>query len=86
MDFYLLTKLKNLYNYKNKYLLEAKNMGKETNVLKSLEESSVSRRSFLKGTAALGAMAAMYGCSKDSGSEVIYGGGGIPILLVLKLL
>ena len=50
-------------------------MGKETNVLKSLEESSVSRRSFLKGTAALGAMAAMYGCSKDSGSEIIYGGG-----------
>ena len=55
-------------------------MGKETNVLesleeKSLEESSVSRRSFLKGTAALGAMAAMYGCSKDSGSDVIYGGG-----------
>ena len=50
-------------------------MGKETNVLKSLEESSVSRRSFLKGTAALGAMAAMYGCSKDGGSDVIYGGG-----------
>lgn len=50
-------------------------MGKTTNVLKSLEKSSVSRRSFLKGTAALGAMAAMYGCSKDSGSEIIYGGG-----------
>ena len=50
-------------------------MGKATNVLKSLEESSVSRRSFLKGTAALGAMAAMYGCSKDSGSDIIYGGG-----------
>ncbi len=50
-------------------------MGKETNVLKPLEESSVSRRSFLKGTAALGAMAAMYGCSKDGGSEIIYGGG-----------
>ena len=50
-------------------------MGKETNVLESLEESSVSRRSFLKGTAALGAMAAMYGCSKDGGSDVIYGGG-----------
>ena len=50
-------------------------MGKETNVLKSLEESSVSRRSFLKGTVALGAMAAMYGCSKDGGSEIIYGGG-----------
>ena len=52
-------------------------MGKETNVLKSLEESSVSRRSFLKGTAALGAMAAMYGCSKDGGSDIIYGGGGL---------
>ncbi len=38
-------------------------MGKETDVLKPLEESSVSRRSFLKGTAALGAMAAMYGLS-----------------------
>ena len=50
-------------------------MGKETNVLKSLEESSVSRRSFLKGTAALGAMAAMYGCSKDNSPEIIYGGG-----------
>ena len=59
-------------------------MGKETNVLKSLEESSVSRRSFLKGSAALGAMAAMYGCSKDGGSDVIYGG-GIQILQVLKL-
>ena len=55
-------------------------MGKETNVLKSLEESSVSRRSFLKGTAALGAMAAMYGCSKDGGSEIIYGGGIIALL------
>ncbi len=50
-------------------------MGKETNVLESLDESSVSRRSFLKGTAALGAMAAMYGCSKDGGSNIIYGGG-----------
>ena len=51
-------------------------MGKETNVLKSLEESSVSRRSFLKGTAAFSAMAAMYGCSKDGSEEIIYGGGG----------
>ncbi len=50
-------------------------MGKETNVLKSLEESSVSRRSFLKGISALGAMAAIYGCSKDGGSDIIYGGG-----------
>ena len=37
-------------------------MGKETNVLKSLEESSISRRSFLKG--------------KDNGGEIIYGNTG----------
>ena len=54
-------------------------MGKETNVLKSLEESSVSRRSFLKGISALGAMAAMYGCSKDGRSDIIYGGGLAPV-------
>ncbi len=52
-------------------------MGKETNVLKSLEESSVSRRSFLKGLAAMGAIGAVAGCSKDSGSEIIYGGGNL---------
>lgn len=51
-------------------------MGKETNVLKPLEESSVSRRSFLKGLAAMGALGAVAGCSKDNGGEVIYGGGG----------
>lgn len=51
-------------------------MGKETNVLKSLEESSVSRRSFLKGLAAMGALGAVAGCSKDNGGEIIYGGGG----------
>lgn len=51
-------------------------MEKVTNVVHSLQKSSVSRRSFLKGTAALGAMAAMYGCSKDGGSDVIYGGWG----------
>ncbi len=61
-------------------------MGKETDVLKPLEESSVSRRSFLKGTAALGAMAAMYGCSKDGGSEIIYGGGNVPLLVNRKIL
>ncbi len=60
-------------------------MGKETNVLESLEESSVSRRSFLKGTAALGAMAAMYGCSKDGGSDVIYGGGLVQVPLMKKI-
>ncbi len=54
-------------------------MGKETNVLKPLEESSVSRRSFMKGAAALGAMAAMYGCSKDGGSDIIYGGGNVTV-------
>ena len=56
-------------------------MGKETNVLKSLEESSISRRSFLKGLAAMaamGALGAVAGCSKDNGGEIIYGntGGG----------
>ncbi|MDE7034440.1 MAG: molybdopterin-dependent oxidoreductase, partial [Mucispirillum sp.] len=51
-------------------------MGKLTNVLKSLEESSVSRRSFLKGLAAMGALGAVAGCSKDNGGEIIYGGGG----------
>ena len=60
-------------------------MGKETNVLESLEESSVSRRSFLKGTAALGAMAAMYGCSKDGGSDVIYGGGLAQVPLMKRI-
>ena len=60
-------------------------MGKEANVLNSLEESSVSRRSFLKGTAALGAMAAMYGCSKDGSSEIIYGGGlaQVPVMKMI---
>lgn len=45
----------------------------------------ISRRSFLKSTAAIGAMAAVYGCSKDSGSEIIYGG-GITAQLMLKYL
>ena len=45
-------------------------MGKETNVLESLEESSVSRRSFLKGTAALG---------------IIYGGGLAQVPLMKKI-
>lgn len=46
-------------------------MGKETDVLKPLEESSVSRRSFLKGTAALGAMAAL-----KMAAQILYTGGG----------
>ena len=54
-------------------------MGKEANVLNSLEESSVSRRSFF------GAMAAMYGCSKDGSSEIIYGGGlaQVPVMKMI---
>lgn len=50
-------------------------MGEATNVLKSLEDKSVSRRSFLKGLAAMGALGAVAGCSKDDGGEIIYGGG-----------
>ena len=45
-------------------------MGK---VNKLLENKSISRRSFLKGTAALGAMAAVYGCSREE--DPIYSAG-----------
>lgn len=38
-----------------------------------LENKSISRRSFLKGTAALGAMAAVYGCSREE--DAIYSAG-----------
>ena len=38
-----------------------------------LENKSISRRSFLKGTAALGAMAAVYGCSREE--DPIYSAG-----------
>lgn len=38
-----------------------------------LENTSISRRSFLKGTAALGAMAAVYGCSREE--DPIYSAG-----------
>ena len=54
-------------------------MGKENDVLKTLQEKSVSRRSFIKGAVALGAMASVYGCSKDSGSDIIYGGGTVTV-------
>lgn len=54
-------------------------MGKENDVLKTLQEKSVSRRSFMKGAVALGAMASVYGCSKDSGSDIIYGGGTVTV-------
>ena len=54
-------------------------MGKENDVLKTLQEKSVSRRSFMKGAVALGAMASVYGCSKDSGSDIIQGGGTVTV-------
>ena len=38
-----------------------------------LENKSISRRSFLKGTAALGAMAAVYGCDREE--DAIYSSG-----------
>ncbi len=41
-----------------------------------LQKADVSRRSFLKGMAALGAAGAVAGCSKDDGGDIIYGGGG----------
>ena len=41
-----------------------------------LENKSRSRRSFLKGTAALGAMAAVYGCSREE--DPIYNARGVP--------
>lgn len=54
-------------------------MGKENDVLKTLQEKSISRRSFMKGAVAIGAMASVYGCSKDSGSDIIYGGGTVTV-------
>ena len=50
-------------------------MGKEKDVLKSLSDGSVSRRSFLKGLAAVSALGVAAGCSKNDDPEVIYGGG-----------
>lgn len=41
-----------------------------------LENKSISRRSFLKGTAALGAMAAVYGCGREE--DAIYSSGKYP--------
>lgn len=38
---------------------------------------SISRRSFVKGAMAAGAATTLYGCSKDSGGDVIYGGGSL---------
>lgn len=40
-----------------------------------LQKADVTRRSFLKGMAALGAAGAVAGCSKDDNADVIYSGG-----------
>ena len=50
-------------------------MVKEKDVLKSLSDSSVSRRYILKGLAAVNALGVAVGCSKNDDPEVIYGGG-----------
>ena len=50
-------------------------MVKEKDVLKSLSDSSVSRRYILKGLAAVSALGVAAGCSKNDDPEVIYGGG-----------
>ncbi len=52
-------------------------MGKSQDLIESLDKKlSISRRGFVKGAVAAGAAAAVYGCSKDDGGEVIYTGGG----------
>ena len=51
-------------------------MGKDNNVLKTLDSLSVSRRSFMKGLAAIGALGAVAGCSNSDDNSVIQTGGG----------
>ncbi len=52
-------------------------MGKSQDLLESLDKKlSVSRRGFVKGAVAMSAAAAVYGCSKDEDSEIIFTGGG----------
>lgn len=58
-------------------------MGEAEKLLEKLSKKlSVSRRGFVKGIAAAGAAAALYGCSKDDGDEVFYTGGGMLLKLV----
>lgn len=52
-------------------------MGKDNNVLKTLDSLSVSRRSFMKGLAAIGALGAIAGCSNSDDNSVIQTGGGL---------
>lgn len=51
-------------------------MGKDNNVLKTLDSLSVSRRSFMKGLAAIGALGTIAGCSNSDDNSVIQMGGG----------
>ncbi len=58
-------------------------MGKSLDLIESLKDKlSVTRRGFIKSVGAAGAAAALYGCSKDDGGDVIYsgstGGGTLP--------
>ncbi len=53
-------------------------MGKSKDLFATLDEKlSVTRRGFVKGAAAMGSAAALYGCSKDDGGEIFYGGGDV---------
>lgn len=50
-------------------------MGKSENTYEKKDDKfHLSRRGFLKGAVAAGAMATTYGCAKDDGGEIIYGG------------
>ncbi len=53
-------------------------MGKSKSLIDDFNVK-LSRRSFVKGAVAAGAASALYGCSKDDGGEIIYGGGGMPL-------
>lgn len=46
-----------------------------------LKKANVSRRSVLKGMAALGAAGSLVGCSKGDDGDIIYGGGRTSIIL-----
>lgn len=67
-------------------------MGKDNNVLKTLDSLSVSRRSFMKGLAAIGALGAVAGCSNSDDNSVIQTGGAhqvrvtFPVLILQTLL
>lgn len=61
-------------------------MGKDNNVLKTLDSLSVSRRSFMKGLAAVGALGAVAGCSNSEDDSVIMGGALLEMVTFLALI